>query len=68
MYKKRRKGIKLVPVVRTLEKECFIYRYFFILTFHNTGLGDVMSKITFSAKEIKALQKNSNVKRVSQKL
>ncbi|MCM3363680.1 hypothetical protein [Niallia sp. MER TA 168] len=25
-----RRLFKMVPVVRTLEKECFIYRYFFI--------------------------------------
>lgn len=27
---KKDRSIKLVPVVRTLEKECFIYGYFFI--------------------------------------
>jgi putative transposase len=59
---------KMVPVVRTLEKECFIYRYFFIyLNFRIWGLGDNMSKITFSTKEIKALQKNPNVQRVSER-
>ena len=31
------------------------------------GLGDNMSKITFSTKEIKALQKNPNVQRVSER-
>ena len=58
---------KMVPVDRTLEKECFIYRYFFIyLNFKIWGLGDNMSKITFSTKEIKILQKNPNVQRVSE--
>lgn len=56
----------MVPVGRTLEKECFTYRYFFIyLNFRIWGLGDNMSKITFSIKEINTLQKNSNVHRVS---
>ena len=58
----------MVPVVRTLEKECFIYRYFFIyLKFKIQGQGDNMSKITFSTKQIKMLQKNPNVQHVSEK-
>src|SRR5690606_5627036 len=58
----------MVPVVRTLEKECFIYRYFFIyLNLKIWGLETNMSKITFSTKEIKALQKNPNVERVSER-
>ena len=58
----------MVPVGRTLEKECFTYRYFFIyLNFRIWGLGDNMSKITFSTKEIKALQMNPNVHRVSER-
>ena len=65
----RRRQTKLVPVVRTLEKECFICRYFFIyLNLLNKGLGDNMSKITFSTKEIKTLQKNPNVQRVSERV
>ena len=31
------------------------------------GIGDIMSKITFSTKEIKTLQKNPNVQRVSER-
>lgn len=58
----------MVPVDRTLEKECFICRYFFIyLNFKIWGLGDIMSKVIFSNKEIKTLQKNSNVQRVSER-
>jgi putative transposase len=69
---KRERGLsqncKMVPVVRTLEKECFTYRYFFIyLNFRTWGLGDNMSKIIFSTKEIKALMKNPNVERVSER-
>ena len=59
----------MVPVDRTLEKECFIYQVFFcILEFQDIGgTGDNMSKITFSTKEIKMLQKNPNVQRVSER-
>lgn len=58
----------MVPVVRTLEKECFIYRYFFVyLNFKIWGIEDIMSKIIFSTKEIKTLQKNPNVQRVSER-
>ncbi len=53
----------MVPIDRTLEKECFICRYFFI--YLNFKGGTVMSKIIFSPKEIKMLQKNPNVQRVS---
>lgn len=65
---KKDRSIKLVPVVRTLEKECFIYGYFFIyLNFKIWRLGDIMSKIIFSTKEIKKLQNNLNVQRVSER-
>lgn len=58
----------MVPIDRTLEKECLIYRYFFIyLNFKICGLGTIMSKITFSTKEIITLQKNPNVQRVSER-
>lgn len=46
---KKMSPCKMVPVVRTLEKKCFIYRYFFIyLNFKIWGLGTNMNKITFS--------------------
>ena len=39
--KKQRKLINMVPIDRTLEKECFIYRYFFIyLNLKIGGLGE----------------------------
>lgn len=56
----------MVPIDRTLEKECFIYRYFFIYLILLLGTrGTTMSKVIFTDKEIKILQRNSNVKRVS---
>lgn len=58
----------MVPVVRTLEKECLIYRYFFI--YLNLSYGEwekIMSKLIFSIKEINALKKNPNVQRVSER-
>ncbi|WP_255505060.1 HTH domain-containing protein [Lysinibacillus sphaericus] len=51
-----------------MKKECFNYGYFFIyFQIQDTGIGDNRSKITFSTKEIKILQKNPNVKRVSER-
>jgi putative transposase len=41
--------------------------FFIYLNFRIWGLGDTMSKITFSAKEINTLQKNPNIQRVSEK-
>jgi putative transposase len=63
----RNRKNNMVPIDRTLEKECFIYRYFFIyLNFKIWGTrGTIMSTITFTQKEIKILQKNPNVQRVS---
>ncbi|MGN7176612.1 HTH domain-containing protein, partial [Cytobacillus sp. SAFR-174] len=58
---------KMVPVGRTLEKESVQPTgIFYILELRIWGLGDIMSKITFSANEIKTLQKNPNVQRVSE--
>ncbi|MFJ3389405.1 HTH domain-containing protein [Lysinibacillus sp. NPDC086135] len=58
----------MVPVVRTLEKGVFYLRvFFYIFEIQDTGIGDNRSKITFSTNEIKILQKNPNVKRVSER-
>jgi len=58
----------MVPVGRTLEKKSVQPTGIFIyLNFRIWGLGDNMSKITFSTKEINTLQKNPNVHRVSER-
>ena len=57
----------MVPVGRTLEKKSVSSTGIFYLNFRIWGLGDNMSKITFSSKEIKTLQKNPNVHRVSER-
>ena len=45
----------------------YLQVFFYILEFQDMGIGDNMSKITFSTKEIKTLQKNPNVQRVSER-
>jgi putative transposase len=45
----------------------YLQVFFCILEFQDIGTGDNMSKITFSTKEIKMLQKNPNVQRVSER-
>lgn len=51
-----------------LKKRVFYLRvFFYILEIQDTGIGDNRSKITFSTKEIKILQKNPKVKRVSER-
>ncbi|WP_204317740.1 hypothetical protein, partial [Neobacillus sedimentimangrovi] len=58
----------MVPVGRTLEKKSVQPTGIFIyLNFRIWRLGDNMSKITFSSKEINMLQKNPNVQRVSER-
>ena len=44
---------KLVPVVRTLEKECPSYRFSYLLEVMKQDTRDTMSKITFTYREIK---------------
>lgn len=58
----------MVPVGRTLViKSVQPTGIFIYLNFRIRGLGNNMSKITFSSKEINTLQKNQNVQRVSEK-
>lgn len=62
----------MIPVVRTLEKECANHRYFFIYWIfdfqekkdrHETA----MSKLLFTPKQIIQLQKNPNVQNISER-
>jgi hypothetical protein len=58
----------MVPVGRTLEKKSVQPAGIFIyLNFRIWGLGENMSKITFSTTEINTLKKNPNVHRVSER-
>lgn len=57
----------MVPVVRTLEKECANHRYFLYTRVSRIkdGRETIMSKILFSPKQVQQLQKNPNVQQVS---
>lgn len=59
----------MVPVVRTLEKECANCRYFLYtrLSRLKNELEVTMSKILFSPKQVLQLQKNPNVQQVSER-
>jgi len=59
----------MVPVVKTLEKECANYRFFYILEIkiRGRGLEATMSKLLFSPKDVQLLQKNPNVQQVSER-
>lgn len=59
----------MVPVVRTLEKECANCRYFLYtrLSRLKDGLATIMSKILFSPEQIQQLQKNPYVQKASER-